>query len=135
MSFQGTAVVREASPVRGRSARIGLWALQIALAAVFLMAGGSKLAGAPQMVALFEAIGAGQWFRYLTGSIEVTSAVALLVPTFAPFGAVALVATMAGAILTHLIIGGSPAMALALLVVSAFVAWARRDQLRTALGR
>ena len=135
MSFQGTAVVREASPVRGRSARIGLWALQIALAAVFLMAGGSKLAGAPQMVALFEAIGAGQWFRYLTGSIEVTSAVALLVPTFAPFGAVALVATMAGAILTHLIIGGSPSMALVLLVVSAFVAWARRDQLRTALGR
>jgi hypothetical protein len=33
--------------------------LQIALAAMFLATGGSKLIGAPAMVALFEAIGWG----------------------------------------------------------------------------
>ena len=136
MSFQGSVAVRDASPARGRGAVIGLWVVQIALAAMFLLAGGSKLAGAPQMVGLFSAIGVGQWFRYVTGLIEVASAVALLVPALAPFGALALAATMFGAVVTHLfIIGGSPAMPTVLLLGSAFVAWARRDQLRAALAR
>jgi uncharacterized membrane protein YphA (DoxX/SURF4 family) len=97
---------------------------------MFLLAGGSKLFGAAAMVAMFDAIGIGQWFRYITGLIEVSSAVALLVPSFAVFGAVALVATMIGAIATHLfIIGGSPAMPTILLLGSAIVVWARRHQL------
>jgi putative oxidoreductase len=82
------------------------------------------------MLALFEAIGIGQWFRYLTGLIEVASAVALLVPALAPFGALLLVPTMIGAIATHLfIVGGSPALPALLLLGSLVVAWARRDQL------
>ena len=48
---------------RGRAAVIALWAVQIALAGMFLLAGGSKLLGAAPMVALFNAIGIGQWFR------------------------------------------------------------------------
>ena len=90
-----------ASPVRsGRAGLIALWIVQIALAGMFLLAGGSKLLGAPAMVGLFDAIGIGQWFRYLTGLIEVGSALALLVPSIAVFGALALVATMVGAIAT-----------------------------------
>ena len=42
-------------PVRRRAGLIGLWVAQIALACLFLNAGGSKLAGAPEMVALFGA--------------------------------------------------------------------------------
>ena len=104
--------------------------MQVVLAGVFLLAGGSKLAGAAAMVALFEAIGVGQWFRYVTGGIEVVSAVALLVPSLAPFGAVALIATMVGAVTTHLfIIGGSPAVPVLLLLGSLVIAWSRRDQL------
>ncbi len=103
---------------------------------MFLLAGGSKLAGAAAMVALFDAIGVGQWFRYLTGGIEVVSAVALLVPSLAPFGAIALVATMVGAVATHLfIVGGSPAVPAVLLLGSLAVAWARRDQLSKALSK
>jgi len=34
---------------------------------MFLMAGGSKLAGVPAMVSLFDQVGVGQWFRYVTG--------------------------------------------------------------------
>jgi len=113
----------------GRTARIALWVLQLALAAMFLLSGGSKLFGAPAMVALFDAIGIGQWFRYVTGAIEVGSALALLVPALAPYGAVALAATMLGAIVTHLfVVGGSPVAPLVLLAGSAAVAWARRDQ-------
>ena len=121
----------QASPVRsGRAGLIGLWIVQIALAGMFLLAGGSKLLGVPAMVGLFDAIGIGQWFRYLTGLIEVSSALALLVPSIAVFGALALVATMVGAIATHLfIVGGSPAMPAILLLGSASVVWARRHQL------
>jgi len=43
---------------------MALWVVQIALAGMFLLAGGSKLLGAPAMVALFNTIGMGQWFRY-----------------------------------------------------------------------
>ena len=73
---------------------VALWVTRVAVAGMFLLVGGSKLAGAPDMVALFDAIGIGQWFRYVTGSIEVVSAVALLVPSLAPFGALLLVPTM-----------------------------------------
>ena len=124
-SLTQTSVVR-----RGRTGVIALWVVQIALAGMFLLAGGSKLLGAAPMVALFDAIGIGQWFRYVTGLIEVGSAMALLVPSFAIVGAVALVATMIGAVATHLfIIGGSPAMPAILLIGSALVLWARRHQL------
>jgi hypothetical protein len=61
---------------RGRVALVALWLTQIALAAMFLFVGGLKLTGAPDLVALFDAIGLGQWLRYVTGSIEVVSAVA-----------------------------------------------------------
>ena len=115
---------------------IALWAVQLALAAMFLLAGGSKLAGAPAMIALFDGVGIGQWFRYVTGLIEVGSAVTLLVPSIAPFGALALVATMTGAVLTHLfIVGRSPMVPAVLLVGSLTVAWVRRDQISSALSR
>ena len=120
---------------RGRVALVALWLTQIALAGMFMLAGGLKLTGAPEMIGLFDAIGVGQWFRYVTGSIEVVSAVALLVPRWAAFGALLLIPTMVGAVFTHLfIVGGSPLMATVLLTGSVSVAWARRDQLASALS-
>jgi putative oxidoreductase len=112
---------------RSRAGTIALWIVQIATAAMFLLAGSLKLAGIPAMVGLFDAIGIGQWFRYLTGSIEVVSAILLLVPSLAFFGALLLVATMVGAIMTHLfIVGGSPAPAIVLGAAAAAIAWTRR---------
>jgi DoxX-like family len=58
---------------------------------------------------MFEKIGLGQWFRYVTGSLEVIGAVLLLAPRTAAIGGWLLAAVMIGAIGTHLfIIGGSP---------------------------
>ena len=48
-----------------------VWGVRILLALAFGAAGAAKLAGVPQMVATFEAIGIGQWFQYVTGGIEV----------------------------------------------------------------
>jgi putative oxidoreductase len=115
---------------RGRASLIALWLTQVALAVVFLMAGGSKLAGVPAMVSLFDAIGLGQWFRYVTGAIEISAAVALMIPSAALFGAILLVPTMLGAAAANLFLGQSPAVPLVLLVVAAAVAWTRRNQLQ-----
>jgi putative oxidoreductase len=137
MSNSPSITAARTSPVhRSRLALIALWGVQVVLAGMFLLAGGSKLAGAAAMVALFDAVAVGQWFRYVTGGIEVVSAVALLVPSLAPFGAAALVATMIGAIATHLfIIGGSPGVPVLLLLGSLVIVWARRDQLSRTLSR
>jgi putative oxidoreductase len=116
---------------RGRASLVALWMAQIALAAMFLMAGGSKLAGVPAMVTLFGALGLGQWFRYVTGVIEATSGILLLVPSAAIFGALLLIPTMLGAIVVNLfVVPASPVAPLLLLTAAAAVAWARRDQLR-----
>jgi uncharacterized membrane protein YphA (DoxX/SURF4 family) len=129
--------VSQSLPIpRRRTGRIALWGLQVVLAALFLFTGGSKLAGAPAMVALFDAIGVGQWFRFVTGLIEVVSAVALLAPAFAPFGALLLMPTMVGAIATHLfIVGGSRALPGLLLLGLIVVDWAHRHQLFGAVSR
>jgi putative oxidoreductase len=135
--FSTTMTARQAPAIpRGRVALVALWLTQIALAGMFTLAGGLKLAGVPVMVALFDAIGVGQWFRYVTGSIEVVSAVALLVPSWAAFGALLLIPTMIGAVFTHLfIVGGSAAPAAVALTASLAIAWARRDQLASILPR
>jgi putative oxidoreductase len=122
-----TTVTLNRTATKRRTLTVVLWALQIASAAMFLLSGTLKLTGAPMMVQLFAAIGLGQWFRYFTGGLEVISAVLLLVPSLARFGALALAVTMVGAILTHLfIVGGSPAVPIALLVATTTIAWARR---------
>jgi len=123
------AAVSEASPRSGKGLTITLWALQILAAAAFLASGGSKLAGVPQMVALFEKIGFGQWFRYLTGLLEVISAIGLLVPRYAFYGAVLLATVMVGAIAFHLtVLGGSPAAPIVLLLLTGTIAYLRRPR-------
>jgi hypothetical protein len=130
MQWDGTMTTNEITLQRGRASHIALWITQVALALMFVMAGGSKLAGAPAMVTLFGALGLGQWFRYVTGVIEVTSGILLLVPSAAIYGALLLIPTMLGAIVVNLfVVPASPVAPLLLLLAAAAVAWARRHQL------
>ena len=102
-------------------------ALRLLLAVLFGAAGATKLAGDPQMVQVFELIGIGQWFRYVTGMVEVAGAALLLVPGTGFFGGLLLGVTMLFATATHLlIIGGNPAPAIVLAVLSGFVAYRLR---------
>jgi len=124
-----SSVSSSVSPVQRRI----VWGIRILLALAFGAAGVSKLAGVPQMVQVFGAIGFGQWFRYLTGAVEVVGAVLLLVPATGFFGGLLLAATMVGAVATHLVlIGGNPAPAVVLGLLSAFVAWRQRPASRLA---
>jgi len=122
------------SPVSPTQRRI-VWGARILLALAFGAAGIAKLAGAAQMVQVFDAIGIGQWFRTVTGVVEVAGAVLLLVPATGFFGGLLLSATMVGAVVTHLaLIGGSPVPALVLGLLSAFVAWRQRPVSRETTG-
>ena len=121
---------------KSRKIIVTSWVLQCLAAAAFLAAGGAKVAGIPMMVATFDHIGFGQWFRFVTGVVEIAGAIALLVPAGAASGAIVLAITMFFATLTHLfLIGGSPAPAILLMVVTATVAWLRRGTLMSLLSR
>ena len=129
MSQTIIAGTRLGSGSTGKIINVGLWILQIGAAGMFLMVGFFKLSGDPQLVGLFEAIGLGQWFRYLTGALEVAGAFLLLIPRTSGLGALMLAGVMVGAVVTHLfIVGGSPLPAIILLIVTGVVAWGRRQR-------
>lgn len=110
-----------------------VWGVRILLALVFGAAGIAKLVGVQQMVQIFDAIGFVHWFRYLTGAVEFTGAVLLLVPATGFFGGLMLTVTMVGAVATHLaLIGGNPVPAMVLGLLSALVTWRQRPVSRLA---
>ena len=129
MSQTIIAGTRYGSGSTGKIINVGLWMLQIGAAGMFLMVGFLKLSGNAQLVELFDAIGLGQWFRYLTGSLEVAGGFLVLIPRTSRLAALMLAGVMVGAVVTHVfIVGGNPLMAIILLVVTTVIAWGRRKQ-------
>jgi putative oxidoreductase len=100
--------------------------LKWGLAVEFGGAGGAKLMGLPAMVALFAAVGFGQWFRYATGIWEITGAILLVLPRTATLGALALSALMLGAAGSEmLILHRAPISSLGTLVLLLVLLWSR----------
>lgn len=117
---------------RNTWATVGIWALRIALALAYVSGGFSKLTGAPAMVALFTKIGFGDWFRYLTGILEVIGAVGLLIPRTSFYAACLLAIVMVGAIGFHLTsLSGNPTPAIAFLLLATLSAWLSRPNKRS----
>ncbi|MEM6728887.1 MAG: DoxX family protein [Pseudomonadota bacterium] len=111
----------------GNVQKYGLLALKALLTLAFGFAGVSKLTGNPDMVAVFETIGWGQWFRSFAGVVEIGSAILLWVPGLQWIGAGLLTATMACAILFHIfVLGPSFVPALVLGILTAIVLFAHR---------
>lgn len=113
----------------GRVWNITLWILQVLIALGFLMAAGGKFSDQPMTVATFDALGFGDWFRYLIGALEVAGAVALLIPRLSGLASLAFVALMIGATVVNVIQHGPGGivMTLPFLLPSALIAWGRRD--------
>jgi uncharacterized membrane protein YphA (DoxX/SURF4 family) len=106
---------------------IGLWTLSGLVALAFVFAGSGKLAGTAAMIGLFDKVGIGQWFRYLTGLLEVGGGIGLLIPRYAFYAAILLDIVMIGAIVTDVaVVGDSPVPAASLLVLSGIIAWLRK---------
>lgn len=106
-----------------------MWVLQVVTAAAVLGVGATTVAGAEQPVQMFEEIGLGDWFRYLTGALQLAGALGLLIPRLSGVAGLALVGLWLGAVGTHLfVIGGSPAPAAIFVLLTAVIAWGRRDR-------
>jgi uncharacterized membrane protein YphA (DoxX/SURF4 family) len=124
-----------ATAMPGKALNIALWTLQVLVALAFIAAGAGKLLGSPDMVAVFDAVGIGQWFRYVTGALEVLGALLLVIPGKTAFGAVLLASVMAGAVVAHLtVLPTAPTAPLALFALTALIAWGRRSQLARLVG-
>ncbi|MDB2331629.1 DoxX family protein [Alteromonas sp.] len=107
--------------------KYGLLFIKVIVGLAFLSAGLAKISGVEMMVQTFEAIGFGQWFRYLTGAIEVFSAVLLFIPGRQYVGALLLVCTMIGAIAAHWIWLGPSALPAAMLgLLAGIIAFSER---------
>ena len=108
--------------------------IKVLLTLAFAAAGLAKLAGAEMMVQTFDAVGVGQWFRYVTGIIDVGSAILLWLPGKQAWAAGLLACTMVGAILAHFTAlaaqgAGAAVPAMVLLVLALVMLYAHRDQL------
>jgi uncharacterized membrane protein YphA (DoxX/SURF4 family) len=90
---------------------LGDWMLRGAIAAIFVLFGWEKFSSAPgsPWVKLFQEIGAGQWFRYFTGVVEVLGGVLVLIPWTTRAGLALLACTMASAALILIFVLGRPA--------------------------
>ena len=110
--------------------KYSLLMIKVLVSVAFLGAGASKLAGVEMMVATFDQIGFGQWFRYITGIIEIGSVVLLWRPSKQIFGAALLVCTMFGIVLVHyFILGPSAVPAIVLGLLSVYILYYYREQL------
>jgi len=119
--------------------RIGTWTLQVVVAAAFFAAGAMKLAAVPSEVQLFAQIGLGQWFRVVTGVVQIVGAFALVYPGLASIGGLWLGFTMFCAVVANVaVLHTSPAPAIVLMLLSALIVYLRRGELaslaRTLLG-
>jgi uncharacterized membrane protein YphA (DoxX/SURF4 family) len=129
-------LVNVSKSTRSKGMNIALWSVQILLALQFVLASSGKLLGSPDMVGLFDAIGMGQWFRYVTGVVELTGAVLLVVPKTRAVGAGLLAGVMGGAIATHLfILHVSPVVPAVIFAFVGFVLWGRRAELARFIKR
>jgi hypothetical protein len=99
------------------------------------MAGGMKFAGTEQMVQLFDMIGVGQWFRFVTGLCETLAAFLLLFPATVGIGALLGFGVMAGATIANIFIlhhdfihSTIPA------IIFAMIAWTYRNEVLKLIG-
>jgi putative oxidoreductase len=133
-AFIDSKVSSSNAPAKGLN--IGLWVVQGLLALAFVGAASGKLLGKPEMVGLYEVIGIGQWFRYVTGLVELAGGALILIPKTRVIGAGLLAGTMLGAITTHLfVLHNAPTAPVVLLALVSFVLWGRRAELTKLLGR
>ncbi|WP_161606007.1 DoxX family protein [Microlunatus speluncae] len=126
MNYTSYSPSKNDSSARRRAGNVVLWILQVIAALGFLLAALGKLTGDPVSVATFDSLGWGPPLRYLLAGLELLGSVALFIPRLTGPAATAFVALTIGAIAVQLGTGGSVAMAVALLIISAIVAWGRR---------
>ena len=117
------------------------WLLRLVAAVILLQTLFFKFTGAPESVYIFSTLGAEPWGRIGSGIVELIASVLLLTPRTVVFGAALAMATMAGAIGSHIAKLGIAlpavgdrgelfALAVIVLLCSAAVLYLHRNELR-----
>ena len=78
------------------------WLLRLVAAVILLQTLFFKFTGAPESVYIFSTLGAEPWGRIGSGIVELIASALLLTPRMVVFGAALAMATMAGAIGSHI---------------------------------
>jgi putative oxidoreductase len=112
------------------SVDLGAWLPRIGVAMFFvLVVGLDKLSTNPHgpWVKTFDQIGFGQWFRYVTGAIQISGGLLFLFRRTMPLGALLLGGTMVGASIAQIFFLHSPGSAVipAALLVLILAVWRR----------
>jgi len=125
------------TPTHSRAWNVGLWTLQVLLAAVYAFSAFGKLTAEAQNVAGFAAMGLGNTGMYVIGALELAGAIGMFVPALTGLAAACFVALMVGAVALTLAIGGGALVAIPATVgvVAAVVAWGRRGSTRRLVER
>lgn len=89
---------------------IRTWVPRVAMSLFFLSFGSQKFTDR-YWIQVFATIGFGDWFRYLTGSLQIAGALLLRIPRTALIGAAILAVTMVGAMLAWMFFLDSPGSA------------------------
>lgn len=87
------------------------WLPRVAVALAFVSLGSQKFTER-MWVQIFDRIGFGDWFRYLTGVLQITGGVLVLIPRTCLIGLLLLACTMVGAMLAWVLVLDSPGSAL-----------------------
>lgn len=108
-----------------------VWTLRILLALFFALASAlPKLLALPAATTVFDAIGWGHWFMYLTGLVELAGAIGLLLRRLAGPAAAALIVFLVFAFVTQLTAmhGQNAGTPFLFMVPLAVIAWNRRTE-------
>jgi uncharacterized membrane protein len=117
-----TAIARTApaGAVRNRV----LWTLQIVLGLFFIFASGlPELFGEATAVHVFQQIGWGEWFRYVTGVVEISGGIGLMIPRLTRAAAAGLTTTTICAAATQIFLLHAPATAIFPLILAVIFGW------------
>jgi uncharacterized membrane protein YphA (DoxX/SURF4 family) len=82
------------------------WGLRLVAAVILLQTLFFKFTGAEESKYIFSTLGVEPWGRIGSGVVELAAAILLLIPRTTTIGALIALATMSGAILSHLVFLG-----------------------------
>jgi uncharacterized membrane protein YphA (DoxX/SURF4 family) len=119
-----------------RIANVATWIVQVVIGVQFVFGGGLKLSGTPVMVDLFTDIGAGQWLRFVVGTLEVAGGLGLLIRPLCGLAAAGLALVMVGAAVTNVaVISENPTLPVVYLVLLTLIAYRRRERTAELIAR
>ena len=116
--FESTPAIEE-SGAKQTARKVARSMPAITVGFVFIIIGYTKLDGSPtsEWVRVFDRIGLGQWFRIVTGVVQMVGGLLFMPSRSRTAGAILLASTMVGAALVDLVILHSPLVIAPLLLL------------------